>query len=254
LMGWRDDFKVHPAADIFPMLPEDELAKLQKDIERHGIRIPIALYDELDDGGRVNTTWLIDGRNRLEAAERAGIDLGLVPVVRVSCSDPVSWIIGLNLRRRHLTKAQQADVVIAAHKAARQEALKLKAYTPEAEAISRQHGEKRRGRKPNKMKAAAVATGKALGISERTIERSLARSAGKKLSCSRRGKAKAERYINGVIGAVYAIGAMTFSEKMVDLLDEQELAELGRNLPKAIASLGWLQDQVRARVKEQNSS
>jgi hypothetical protein len=41
---------------------------------------------------------------------------------------------------------------------------------------------------------------------------------------------------------------------MVDLLDEQELAELNRNLPKAIASLGWLQDQVQARVKEQNSS
>ena len=61
---WHD--KVHPAADAFPMMLEDELAKLTEDIKANGMRFPIT-FDK--DGG------LLDGRNRLEALERAGLDL-----------------------------------------------------------------------------------------------------------------------------------------------------------------------------------
>src|SRR5262249_11773245 len=34
---WRDVYKVHPAADLFPMQPEDELRKLGEDIKANGL-------------------------------------------------------------------------------------------------------------------------------------------------------------------------------------------------------------------------
>jgi len=66
-MGWRDNYKViHPAADALPMMPDEELVKLGEDIEAHRLKEPI----KFDAEGRV-----LDGRNRLEAMERAGIAL-----------------------------------------------------------------------------------------------------------------------------------------------------------------------------------
>src|SRR6516165_1484629 len=102
-MGWRDKYKVHPAADVFPMLPDEELDALAEDIKAHGIRVPIGFFTKFDGNGKVIENWLIDGRNRLAAAERAGIDPSDIPEAQVHCSDPVSWIISLNIRRRHLT-------------------------------------------------------------------------------------------------------------------------------------------------------
>ena len=82
--------------------------------------------------------------------------------------DPVAYIIGKNILRRHLSKQTQADMIVAAHKAA--------AGTRDK---PRQAGEvyAKGGRgKVNKVKAAAVATGKRHGVGTRTIERSFAKS------------------------------------------------------------------------------
>ena len=167
-MGWRDIYAVHPAADCWPMMPEDELAKLQEDIERNGVRMPIGLYDELDADGTVIKTWLIDGRNRLEAAEHAGLDIESIHVARVHCSNPVSWIISLNARRKHLTKQAIADGIVVSLKVA--ERLKRQETKPREDGeVSAKGG---RG-KVNKLKAEAVAAGKKLDISPRTIERSM---------------------------------------------------------------------------------
>jgi ParB-like chromosome segregation protein Spo0J len=70
-MGWRDKYKVHPAADVFPMLPSDEIDAIAKDIKANGLRNPITFLHV--DGEQ--PTVVIDGRNRLEALERAGVDL-----------------------------------------------------------------------------------------------------------------------------------------------------------------------------------
>jgi ParB-like chromosome segregation protein Spo0J len=56
---------VHPVADLFPMLPDDELAELAESIEARGLDHPIVL----DPEGRV-----LDGRNRLKACEIAGVE------------------------------------------------------------------------------------------------------------------------------------------------------------------------------------
>ena len=158
---WRSHYKVHPAADVFPMMSDDELATLGEDIKANGLKTKIVVHDGL----------LLDGRNRLEAMQRAGIleGEGLTGDHRWSAfldfykDDPVAYIISLNIHRRHLTKQQQADLIVAAHKAAEK---------------PRQVGEVSKGgrAKVNKVKAAAVETAKEHGISKRTVERAFERA------------------------------------------------------------------------------
>jgi hypothetical protein len=83
---WRDDleYPVHPAADVFPMMSDTELAELGADIKKNGLTTPIVFWT--GDSG----TFLIDGRNRLEAMERAGVldDDHLVVNTRFTAKTP----------------------------------------------------------------------------------------------------------------------------------------------------------------------
>jgi hypothetical protein len=88
--------KVHPLADMFPMMPEDELTELAEDIKNHGLIHPIIL----DDDGQ-----LIDGRNRLKACKLAGVEPRFE---KLNGQDPNAYIVSANLARRNLTKGQQA--------------------------------------------------------------------------------------------------------------------------------------------------
>jgi hypothetical protein len=64
---WRGLIKIHPAADLFPMMSPDELRVLGEDIKANGLQNPIATWFDKDE-----TEWLIDGRNRLDAMQAAG--------------------------------------------------------------------------------------------------------------------------------------------------------------------------------------
>jgi len=67
-MSWRDHLKIHPAAELFPLMSEPELRELGEDIKAKGtIHHPIVLYQ-----GK-----LLDGRNRLDAMEMVGFDFDL---------------------------------------------------------------------------------------------------------------------------------------------------------------------------------
>jgi len=89
--------RFHPIADIFPMLPEEDLNALAADIQTHGLRDPIWIYE-----GAV-----LDGRNRWMACEIAGVQ----PTTRAyNGNDPVAFVLSTNLYRRHLTQAQKAIV------------------------------------------------------------------------------------------------------------------------------------------------
>jgi hypothetical protein len=55
-MGWRDKYKVHPAADVWPMRPDDELAKTGEDIQKHGLLYGPVLWTDAK-----GQDWLIDG-------------------------------------------------------------------------------------------------------------------------------------------------------------------------------------------------
>jgi ParB-like chromosome segregation protein Spo0J len=69
-MGWRNKYRVHPTADVLPMMSDEELAELGEDIKSNGLKEPITFDRE---------GVLLDGRNRLEAMERAGIAPALLP-------------------------------------------------------------------------------------------------------------------------------------------------------------------------------
>src|SRR5262245_61442630 len=91
-MGWREDYKVHPAADVFPMMGDSELAELTKDIKDNRLNSPITfLVPEhtlgMDLAYLKENGVLADGRNRLEALERAGIELTPCMVETVHIAD-----------------------------------------------------------------------------------------------------------------------------------------------------------------------
>ena len=76
--SWRDVIKVHPAADLFPMMPPDELKAFGEDIKRNGMSSPIVWWTEREaDVGKTPAPkyQLLDGRNRLDALEMVGIGL-----------------------------------------------------------------------------------------------------------------------------------------------------------------------------------
>src|SRR4051812_30866623 len=74
---WRARFAelgiaVHPAAECFPEVAEEELSELANDIVENGLRQPITLYcDRIkrspNDYPRQDELILLDGRTRLSA-------------------------------------------------------------------------------------------------------------------------------------------------------------------------------------------
>lgn len=92
------DPKPHPVADLFPMLPPDELQELADDIAERGLLQPIVL----DGEGRI-----LDGRNRYAACQVHGIAPGFVTY---EGDDPDGYALSVNLARRMLSKGQKAMI------------------------------------------------------------------------------------------------------------------------------------------------
>lgn len=88
--------KVHPAADLFPMMSDEELNDLAADIQANGLIHPIIIDDE---------EQVIDGRNRLAACKLAGVK---PTFEKLNGKDPLAYIVSANLNRRNITKGQQA--------------------------------------------------------------------------------------------------------------------------------------------------
>ena len=107
--SWRERITVHPAADLFPGMSDDELRQLGEDIRAHDLQVPVVF---LADG-----RTLIDGRNRLDAMERAGLTIfnadGGVEVRFETAKevDPVVYVVSANLHRRHLTAEQRDNLI-----------------------------------------------------------------------------------------------------------------------------------------------
>ena len=87
--------EIHPIAEVFPELSEDQLQELAADIKREGLLEPIWLFE-----GKI-----LDGRNRFRACERVNV----TPRFRTYDGEsPMSFATSMNLRRRHLTNDQRA--------------------------------------------------------------------------------------------------------------------------------------------------
>ena len=91
----------HGVANIFPMMTDAEFASLKADIAENGLREAVWLHS---DGS------IIDGRNRYKACT----ELGITPEFRTwdGAGSLVSFVVSLNLHRRHLNSGQLAMVAL----------------------------------------------------------------------------------------------------------------------------------------------
>jgi hypothetical protein len=126
--SWRDGLPIHPAVELFSPMSPAELKALGEDIRQQArLTHPIALC--MDSPGDKASVRLVDGRNRLDALEQAGIKFelkwrkqtgiwvllaeGLEPSrCDDVCSDEVlTYVISANLRRRHLTARKKRELI-----------------------------------------------------------------------------------------------------------------------------------------------
>jgi hypothetical protein len=124
--GWRDFIKVHPAAELFPMMTDGELKELGEDIKANGLQVPIELY--VDENYEL---MVLDGRNRLDAMEAIGYRFAppdnasshghpktFAPTGETKYMDwrfrrsaPIAHVASFNIHRRHLTAALKTEII-----------------------------------------------------------------------------------------------------------------------------------------------
>jgi hypothetical protein len=130
VLSWRAILPVHAAAELFPLMNPDELCTLGKDIRRRGMVSPIIIWSPPDRDDK--REFLLDGRNRLDAAAMVGLlavdddsgrlclrtSDGLREIPRrhvghgnLFDTDPYRLAISYNIHRRHLTAEQKCELI-----------------------------------------------------------------------------------------------------------------------------------------------
>ena len=122
-MSWRDHLKIHPAAELFPLMSEPELRELGEDIKANGLVSSIVLYEDklLDGRNRLDAMELVGIKfrieedkyklSRLRACDGSGISKGLADLVEHCNGDPYNFVLSANLHRRHLTDEQRRQLI-----------------------------------------------------------------------------------------------------------------------------------------------
>ena len=95
----KPHYPLHPLCSIFPEMPDAEFDALRDDIEQHGQRDAIVLWD-----GQI-----LDGRHRMQAC----LALGIEPkfrTVEMTWEEAKAYVLSVNLTRRHLDASQRAII------------------------------------------------------------------------------------------------------------------------------------------------
>jgi hypothetical protein len=152
-------FRVHPAADLFPIMEDEALEELARSIQAHGLREAIKVLDHqiLDGRNRALALDLMGHKNAAIALQLPGSkfikDITLPPGLTA-----VEYVAIENLHRRHLTADQRKRL-------AGELAVRIKA-------------EQKAKPKPEKVDALAKAA-TVVGVSRRTVARGVAEVEGK---------------------------------------------------------------------------
>lgn len=88
---------IHPIAQIFPEMNNEEFVALKEDIKQNGLLEPIWLFEDK----------VLDGRHRYFACQETGTEPRFK---QYEGADPVGFVVSLNLKRRHLNESQRAMV------------------------------------------------------------------------------------------------------------------------------------------------
>lgn len=97
------NIRIHPAAESFRLMTEEEFARLAASIQEHGLVDDIII-------GRVNgadNEMLVDGRNRLRACESVGVEPRF-HTIEFENDDAVKTFIETRSERRDLSKGERA--------------------------------------------------------------------------------------------------------------------------------------------------
>ena len=89
----------HKFANLFPLIEGDEFEQLKQDIQKNGQLEPVWLYE-----GQI-----LDGRNRYRACSSLGIE---AETREYEGDEPLSFVLSLNLHRRHLSASQKAILTL----------------------------------------------------------------------------------------------------------------------------------------------
>ena len=126
----------HPAAELFPLILGSDFYALAEDIRTHGLQVPIEYYN-----GQI-----IDGRNRYLVCEKLGIEPTVIDLDDKIVTDPVAYVLSLNLHRRHLNESQRAMIgakVLELHKTEAKERQKRKPADSVPAIVPEQKGDAR---------------------------------------------------------------------------------------------------------------
>jgi hypothetical protein len=106
---------IHPAAAIFPMMSDEEIAELGESIRQHGLREKIQAIRNKEK----NKLEILDGRNRLEAIRRV-LKLADKEIIEryvtvkvfgaTSTTTPEEYVVMANIERRNLTQPQRREL------------------------------------------------------------------------------------------------------------------------------------------------
>tara|TARA_R100000388_G_scaffold49563_1_gene37121 strand:+ start:312 stop:1217 length:906 start_codon:yes stop_codon:yes gene_type:complete len=107
---FKEDLTVHPYADCYPMISGEAWCRFCESImESKGPLQKIVVWKDQER----NTTWLIDGRNRLKACQDLRIQIKEAIYKDFQDDDEVrTFINGINEQRRHMTKQQRTAVAL----------------------------------------------------------------------------------------------------------------------------------------------
>jgi len=107
---FNEELTVHPYADCYPMISGEAWCRFCESImESKGPLQKIVVWKDQER----NTTWLIDGRNRLKACQDLRIEIKEAIYKDFQDDDEVrTFINGINEQRRHMTKQQRTAVAL----------------------------------------------------------------------------------------------------------------------------------------------
>ncbi len=140
-------FEIHDQLSIFfPQQTEEEFEELLDSVKKEGVREPLLVWK---DGAK---TWLVDGHNRLRAAEAHQTPFKIAYLEAENLAEVKHWMLTNQLGRRNLTKQQ------------------LKKFWTKIAIENTQHGGDRKSRGQNvPLKLEQIA--ERVGASSRTIKR-----------------------------------------------------------------------------------